>query len=274
MEQIRIITTGADIEFFLQETASNTIISAEGLIPGTKDEPFNFDESNKHFAVSLDNVLAEICIPPAKNAEEFYANIAKSRGYVDRLLQGEYCTVALPSANLDEIWLSTPNAMTFGCMPDYNAYTGYANQPPRSNDATLRSAGMHIHVGIENPPVYDEWDYRPSEVHVNITKAMDLYLGVPAILTEPPNKRRKLYGKAGAFRPKPYGLEYRTLSSHFVSDKEKITWAYEATQKAIEWLNSGNVVTEQLSDLIRIAINENNPKQAELLVKEFNLQTA
>ena len=136
-----------------------------------------------------------------------------------------------------------------------------------------RSAGLHIHLGIENPARYSRFSYKPSERYTQIVKALDLHLAVPSILIEPPNERRKLYGKAGSFRPKSYGLEYRTLSSYFADDKGKITWVYQATQDAINWLNEGNVVSDQLSDLLLQTINNNDAEQADLLIKEFNLQT-
>ncbi len=36
-------------------------------------------------------------------------------------------------------------------------------------------------------------------------------------------ERRGMYGKAGAFRPKPYGVEYRTLSNAWLSNDERIS---------------------------------------------------
>lgn len=274
MKSINLLSVGADIEFFVQDKTTKEVISAEDFIPGTKDLPYNFDNSNPYFAVSLDNVLAEICIPPAKNAEEFYENISKSRGFIDNFcLPKQYCTAALPSANLSEIWLNTPQASRFGCEPDFNAYTGHRNQSPRSEDKTLRSAGLHVHLGIENPTRFSKFEYKPTNKYLQIVKALDLHLAVPSILTEPPNERRRLYGKAGCFRPKKYGLEYRTLSSYFANDKGKITWVYQATKDAIDWLNSGNIVSNQLSDLLVHTIDNNDTEQAELIVKEFKLQT-
>jgi hypothetical protein len=274
MKSIALLTVGADIEYFIQHKATMEVISAEDFVPGTKDMPYVFDETNKYFAVSLDNVLAEICIPPAKNAEEFYTNINKSRAFIDQLLPHQYCTAAMPAANLNKLWLNTPQALTFGCESDYNAYTGYRNQSPRSEDKTLRSAGLHVHLGINSPSRVSGFGYEPSARYINIVKALDLHLAIPSILVEPPNDRRKLYGKAGSFRPKSYGLEYRTLSSYLASDKEKITWVYEATKNAIEWLNSGNTVSNQLSELMVEAINTHDTEQAAILVKEFDLQTA
>ena len=59
---------GSDVEFFLQDRTTGEVVSAEGLVKGTKEEPFFFDPENSFFATSLDNVAYEGNIPPAKTA--------------------------------------------------------------------------------------------------------------------------------------------------------------------------------------------------------------
>lgn len=272
MKQIKIIDVGSDIELFLQDKDTKEIISAEGFIKGTKYEPFVFDEQNKYFATSLDNVLMEFCIPPAKTAEEFYNNITKSMDYINSTLPDDLCAAILPSANLESRWLTTPQAINFGCEPDFNAYTGYFNQRPHSKDNTLRSAGLHLHIGYEDAEKFHHYQYYGDKTRCSLIKTLDLFLGVPSVLIEPENKRRELYGKAGAFRPKSYGVEYRTLSNYFVSDKGKIMWLHETTHKAAEWINAGNVISDQLASVIQKTINTNDKVEAEHLVKAFNLQ--
>jgi hypothetical protein len=46
---------------------------------------------------------------------------------------------------------------------------------------------------------------------------LDLRLAVPSLIWDKDKKRRLLYGKAGCFRPKPYGMEYRTLSNAWLN---------------------------------------------------------
>ena len=50
---------GGDHELFLREKETKNIVSAEGSIKGTKDEPFNFDKRDPFACTSLDCVLAE-----------------------------------------------------------------------------------------------------------------------------------------------------------------------------------------------------------------------
>lgn len=259
------VTLGADIEVFLQHKTTKEIISAEGFIQGTKDNPFVFDASNKYFATSLDNVLAEFCVPPAKTKEEFWANIQKALGYINSRLPDDICTTAFPSFSLHPKYLQTKNAITFGCEPDYNAYSGEQNVKPFCPDQTLRSAGGHIHIGYTTPD---------SITNMAIIRALDLFIGVPSIIAEPDNKRKELYGKAGAFRHKEYGVEYRTPSNYYLANKDLTMWVHTSAIDAINWLNKGNNVDEGLGQTIQEVINTNNKQEAEMLINHFKIKKA
>lgn len=273
------ILIGADIEVFLQHKPTGEIVSAEGFVRGTKNKPYCFDKSNKYFATSLDNVLAEYCIPPAKTKSEFYRNIAKSMGYINTSIPKDFCTLAFPAANLHERFLRTENALLFGCEPDFNAYTQWVNPRPNAEEHTLRSAGGHIHIGYDGAgPVFDL--HNPDDRIVsadtdrqNIIKALDLFLSVPLVLIEPDNKRKELYGKAGAYRPKKYGVEYRTISNYYASSEKLTKWAFSNTKEAINWLNKGNAVDKELGAYVAETINTNNKKNAEYLIDALNIKT-
>jgi hypothetical protein len=56
------------------------------------------------------------------------------------------------------------------------------------------------------------------------------------------DRRRQLYGKAGAYRPKPYGMEYRVLSNVWLKNKSLQRWVYRNTMRAIKELQYGNLV--------------------------------
>lgn len=259
-------TIGSDIEVFVQNRKTKEVISAEQYIKGTKYEPFNFDPLNKYFAISLDNVLAEFCIPPSKTAEEFLSFIDKSRGYIDSILPKRLCTVALPAAKLAYKWLQTPIAQLFGCEPDINVWLRQVNEPPAATESNLRSAGFHIHIGYDNPQ---------DEVNEKLIKAMDLFVGVPSVLQEPDNDRKKLYGKAGSFRVKDYGAEYRVPSNYLLQDKKLTKWVFGATVRAIGFVNDGRADELDTSgDLIQAAINESDKIKAQNLINQFEIELA
>lgn len=211
-KQVKLKTIGTDFEIFLKDKRTNEVVSAEGIARGSKYDPYQFDPENPYFSTSLDNVLFEATIAPATTAKQWIKYLNKSMRYIKSVLPRELDILVTPSANLDEKYLRTENAQLFGCDIDFNAYTRSPNDRPCAEDSSLRSAGGHIHVGFDNIEV--EFDgnvfmYEPSEdgQRTELIKALDLHIGVPSVILEPDNKRKELYGKAGAYRPKQYGKE-------------------------------------------------------------------
>lgn len=96
-----------------------------------------------------------------------------------------------------------------------------------------------------------------------------MYLGVPSVLKDDDTKRRSLYGKAGCFRLTPYGLEYRVLSSYFLSSKATLTWVWSGITKAIIAFNKQKKLAP--ANLVQKAINESDKELAEELIKEHKL---
>ena len=96
-----------------------------------------------------------------------------------------------------------------------------------------------------------------------------MYLGVPSVLKDDDTKRRSLYGKAGCFRLTPYGLEYRVLSSYFLSNKITLSWVWNGICKAIKAYNEDYTLADP--ELVQRAINESDKELAEKLVKKYKL---
>lgn len=255
---------GADIECFLKDK-EGAIISAEGLVKGTKHDPYFPNPGlGEFFTTSLDNVLGEFTIPPATNGAEFVDFINLSKELLLGTLPEGISLYFYPDNLMDEKYLQTKNAKTFGCDVSYSAWNGRPISINRTKYPTLRSAGFHVHVGYEEP----------SEV-VNelIVKTLDLYLGVPSVQIEPENLRKTLYGKPGEFRNKPYGVEYRTLSSFFAGSNELTAWVYNNAQKAMEFINNLNNVNDSEEDckVIVDAINNNDKDKAAYLIDKYNI---
>jgi len=261
--KINNLTLGSDIEYFLRDKKTKEVVSAEGIIRGTKDEPFKFVAGNKFFATSLDNVSAEGNIPPVKTAYEFYKNVAKLINYINATIPANLEAIAMPSARLDEKYLQTDNAKHFGCDPSWNCWTLEEIRPQPTGD-NLRACGYHIHMGYDNPS---------EEANYALIKACDLFLGVPSILIEPENERKQVgYGCAGNMRHTQWGAEYRTLSSFFSSNKRLITWTFKNTKKAVDFVNNNRInEIEGLGDIIQQTINNSNRELAENLIKDFQI---
>lgn len=225
------IKIGADPELFLVDNTGK-FTSAIGLIGGSKEKPLPIDGEGN--AIQEDNVSVEFNIPPCTTKEQFTGNINKVLSHIEDLMEAKGLNLAIiPAASFDWDQLQNPKAIEFGCEPDFNAWSGEKNPVPHSDDLTLRSCGGHIHVGYDKPN---------QQSQMKLIRAMDVFLGVPSINFDKGDKRRELYGKPGAFRPKKYGAEYRTLSNFWIASKELQEWAYDQTMKAISFLNAGGSI--------------------------------
>jgi hypothetical protein len=56
---------------------------------------------------------------------------------------------------------------------------------------------------------------------IPLIKMLDLLVGIPCVMLDNGNqaKRREIYGKAGSYRTKKYGVEYRVLSNFWLTSK-------------------------------------------------------
>ena len=261
---IKNITIGSDPEIFFQN--ENEIVSVEGLIGGTKDEPKLIDK--KGFFIQEDNIMAEYNIPPCKTSDEFLFSINYGKNYLNDLAVNLGLSLSdKVSSIINDKYLNTEQAKEFGCSPDNNVYTQEANLPP-SSKVNYRSCGGHISVGWDNP----EWDEQEL-----LVKAMDITLGLEAVLLDNDDIRKKSYGTAGRFRFKTFsdevgGIEYRTLSNFWIHSDKLIKWAFNNTIKAVELVNSGQINNLlQYSDSIVNAINTNNKQLVKELLNKINI---
>lgn len=243
---------GADPEVFLMDQTGKHF-SAIGLIGADKWNPLQIKDMPKGFTLQEDNVSLEYGIPPAASEDEFVLHILsvmeKSKEWTKGLSFSKLsCTI------FDADQMKHPMAHVFGCEPDYDAWTGKENMTPQPPHEFMRSAGGHVHVETKQTPDY-------------VARMMDLYLGVPSVLMDNGTDRRKMYGKRGSFRPKPYGLEYRVLSNFWIFDEKYIRWVWRQTQRAL----TSKVKVDELGEYIAIAIDQSDDTMAHALVNEYNL---
>jgi hypothetical protein len=59
-----------------------------------------------------------------------------------------------------------------------------------------------------------------------------------------------MYGKAGAFRPKTYGVEYRSLSNKWIFDNKLVDIVYKLTETAVDKFFLGQDAQEEVEDVI------------------------
>ena len=233
---------GCDPELWIFDKKLGKIISAHGLFPGTKAEPY----AVTHGAVQVDGMAAEFNINPASSAEEFtFYVLSVLKDLRDLIKQHnpdlDFDFVFSPVAEFGKEYIDAQplEAKQLGCTPDFNAYEDGAMNPTPDAEMPFRTASGHIHIGWGTD--YDIKDPEHIEACCMMSKQMDQYVGgaITATGDDTEFKRRELYGKAGAFRPKSYGVEYRTPSNVWLRDAEWIEAVFTRTKNAFNELLDG-----------------------------------
>ena len=256
---------GTDPELFVSKDGK--LVSGHDLIKGDKADPFKV----KYGAVQVDGTALEFNIDPASSEQEWMRNIDTVMTILAEMIPG-YKLETIPVAEFGFEYLrSLPETATeLGCSPDYDAYL-VATNPRPNGELPFRSAAGHIHFGIPETggeaPVEDS-DY----IGWLATKVreLDFYLALPSLFYDADTKRRELYGKAGAFRPKRYGMEYRTLSNQWLGSDDLKRWAYRASQYAMEQIDRGVSLFDKYGD-IQAVVNKSDKAEAARIIKAEGL---
>jgi len=239
---------GCDPEVFVRN--QNKYLCAEGMVYGTKKEPQKIING----MVQVDGMALEFGIDPVKTEDGFVRRI----GNVFRRIQGmlpEGVTVdpTNPCVTFakDVFDSASEDSKRLGCDPDYNAYTGNVNPTP-DGEVKFRTTSGHVHIGwTRNHDPFETTHFMACRM---LAVSLDYWLGIPSLYwdhTPEAVQRRKLYGRAGAFRPKPYGMEYRTLSCRWLMHPDLIRFVYRQSVMAINDLYAGNYrIDEKPCDII------------------------
>ena len=240
------VTIGADPELFVRNSRGR-VIPMCGTLGGTKESPRALGQG---FAVQEDNIMLEYNVPPATDGYMFadYISVGKERALAEvhsktRNNSLRFSTnpeELIPKKTLEE----HEGASTFGCSPEYDAYTQGEQAPTvaahmlRSDDedgSEWRFAGGHVHIGYNNPEI-------PAFVAASFC---DLYLGLSAVNVDHQPHRRELYGQAGRFRPTSYGIEYRVLSNFWVHERYLAEQVGENASMCGKFLNASSRKAKQ-----------------------------
>jgi hypothetical protein len=254
------ILIGADPEVFMFKDGKP--VSAHGAIKGTKHEPYKV----KNGAVQVDGMALEFNIDPAETADAFVNNIDIVMNQLALMVPGHELHADPVAEFTAEYMKAQPKeALELGCEPDYNAYTGKANARP-NNKVLFRTGAGHIHIGWCED--VDKNDPAHIETCKMLVKEMDYAVGLGSLLYDNNGVRRKLYGKAGAYRPKNYGVEYRVLSNVWLRSPELMRWVFDNTQAAFNRLVEGKSIMHQKYGMHAATyINSNDVEGASLYLK-------
>lgn len=231
---------GADPELFCR--IGENYISVEDnrgpLIPGTKKNPHPV----KGGAIQVDGVAAEFNIEPSVEFNGFFSNIKTVIGSLKSRLNEHNPNinlVATPTAtfNKDYFFKLPKHTLELGCDPDFNAYKdGEPNPRPQTNEP-FRTGSGHIHIG------WTKNEDPSSQGHNKdcclVVKQLDKYLLYASKGWDTDEKRRSLYGSAGSFRPKSFGVEYRPLSNAWLKYPKTIQSVFYITLGVMRGIESG-----------------------------------
>lgn len=260
---------GADPEIFLRKNGKP--VSAHGLIEGTKKEPFPTPLG----AYQVDGMAVEFNIKPAQqyDFEAFNLNIASTLRDLNAAVGKDYRFAKhVTVQDFDPAYLEEQpdEAKELGCDPDYCAYTGEINPVP-DGTRNFRTAAGHVHIGwgADIPPLNQDH----MEICCQFVKALDATVGVYMTYIDREPRRRELYGKAGSFRPKSYGVEYRTPSNEWIWNRSRRILMHALLQNAITYNTSYagnyNVMTNgflNTEEQVRELINSGDWRTAEKIL--------
>lgn len=225
------ILVGTDIELFLFDNKLGEIVPSVGVLPGTKENPYRPPSMEKGFAIQEDNVMVEFNIPPAGTYTKFGTNIKEGLVMVLTRLEKQYGSQysLFTSSHTHKFapkYLKSNQAQLIGCEPDFDAYNGGAmrNEAPVPSD--IRTCGGHIHLG---------GDFQCPDFVAALFA--ELFFSIRCRMTvKAGDARAAWYGKPGVFRPKPYGIEYRTPNNQWAWKADGRIQVADVALRLARWL--------------------------------------
>lgn len=206
---------GSDPEFFFKR--GDKIIPSREVI-AVDDENIHRDGVQGE-ATPIASSCRQSCVFWIARCLEKAHNQAKQAGAEVSFTMGAEVPV--------DSWKSVPQEdRRFGCVPSENIY-GTKRINVTGQKIRFRACGGHIHYGSQ----YAVSVSKDSKKLEELVKMMDLFAGNTMVLLDrdPSNiRRRKYYGRAGEYRIKKYGIEYRTLSNFWL--RHPVLWSLASAQ--------------------------------------------
>lgn len=267
----KFFMVGSDPEAFVRNS-SGELVSAIGIIPGTKSAPY----PTLHGSIQHDNILAEFNSRPSSNLSDFIENHKLIIRDLEEVLSPlDLHLDFIASALATDALLSDPITRIAGCEADFDAWNLCVNQSASEAYASgnMRAAGGHIHVSFDQA-------YDSPMSRIKMVRALDLVLGLPSIVHDDDAIRRTLYGRAGSFRPKdtlieqpdPYdGVEYRTLSNFWLKSEELMEFVYKGVEECYLHLDELSEKAEYYKDELIYIINGGHRDKALSFCKSNNI---
>lgn len=168
--------------------------------------------------------------------------------------------IITPQMGFSKEYLMHPLALNSGCDPDFCAYDEEIKPRIVTLDLMalpVRYFGGHLHVGY-NVEMLPPWA---------LTRIMDAVWYLGWLKKDDQKGRRGVYGKAGIYRPKSYGVEYRTPSPFWVRNANA---TYQFAHDMVCFLS---LLAEQPKQVNRW-FHEQSWKDIKDVIDNYNLEDA
>lgn len=230
-----MFTLGCDPEFFLYDKNSKKIRNAEHFIQGNKEQSFLLQEG---YSCLVDGVTAEINLKPAYSKQEFIDNVLTAKMLTELVLPEGFKLLEITTAKLDKNEL-TKNSRIVGCDIDYNLYKNQENKIPVIKNYFF--AGGHIHIGGD----FNEFQLLNMIrfLDKNLLPFVNLLEDKYPCSLEQGFRKKVQYGKKGNYRPKFYGIEYRSISNKWTVNDIEIGNVYDIVNDYVKTLHQTSILT-------------------------------
>lgn len=229
-----MISFGSDPEFMLVKDGQYK--SAIDVVHGDPENRICLQGHQFYF----DNVMAECAIKPARSKKKVLENFQECfQIYADMVRPYQLHVQA--SQTYCDSELRHPMSRIVGCEPDFCAYEMAMKEGPKYaiENTGFRSCGGHIHIGH---PILAGDGHEPwMAVYM-----LDLVLGVTSLWLDKDHTslaRRGIYGKAGRYRPKSYGIEYRSLGNFWLKSPQLVSLMFDLCKFVVDM-----IVDERVSE--------------------------
>jgi hypothetical protein len=234
-----------------------------------------------------DNALLEFTMPPEESSEDMVESLTSLFGGAQIRLGKRYriepqASHVYKKEELEDVVSPTirdkdGNLIRYshwesGCNPNFNGYKLEPN-PPANFTNGLRTGSFHIHVGdLDYAKNGEDGLLHSLDNKALAIRLLDIYLGCASILfdCDPSSPaRRELYGKAGEFRPTPYGVEYRVLGNYALRCPSTTRLVFDLVEYAMAHFNEGTALDVARSvdeDQVQAAINKPDRNLARLIL--------
>ena len=237
---------GHDCEFFVLDSNRGHIVPVCGKLGGTKKKPLAVEGSRVGTTYQEDGVACEIGMDPT-SVHDFIPAASQSFFDMQTVLESRQLQVAGGVCNtfkLEDLKLH-PQALVIGCSPDYSAHDRGMKRNNLNIEAmgTRRFTGGHLHFSC---PLKDRErlaNDTPIWAVVQMIDALALMFS-SRYSWEYQGERYEFYGLPGLYRPKPYGLEYRTPTNYWLWDS-----AGGGNKDATDFVNNCASVVQACSEL-------------------------